>query len=92
MTFGALKPCSVCKDGQLVFNKVGYICQGNLTEWTKCERVEKTPKRTKFRVPKELAQEYSFLKKYKYVARNRVIKAVQPTVSVKKEEDEADSK
>ncbi|KRT82026.1 hypothetical protein AMK59_5757, partial [Oryctes borbonicus] len=90
MTFGALLPCPQC-NGQFVFNKIGYICEGNLTEWTKCGVIEKTPPRRKFVVPKEIAADYPFLKKYKYVKRTRVIKEVSIPVPVKKE-DEVDSK
>nr|XP_023025730.1 poly [ADP-ribose] polymerase [Leptinotarsa decemlineata] len=92
MTFGALTPCKTCKGGQLVFSKGGYICTGDLTEWTKCTAVSKEPKRKPFKVPESLANEYSFLKKYKYVPRKRVIKEVVPSNSgvVKKEEDNAE--
>ncbi|CAG9763321.1 unnamed protein product [Ceutorhynchus assimilis] len=91
MTFGALKRCKECQDGQLVFHKLGYTCTGNLSEWAKCTNVTKEPERTKFLVPKDLKEEYAFLKNYKYVARNRVFKDVNPTVPIKKEvKDEAD--
>lgn len=92
MTFGALEPCDVCGKGQLVFNKVGYICQGDLTEWTKCQHITKEPKRKPFKVPNEL-KEYSFLKKYKYTPRTRAIRFVpssESKVKVKKQ-DEVDS-
>uniref|UniRef100_UPI003134487B Poly-(ADP-ribose) polymerase n=1 Tax=Tribolium castaneum TaxID=7070 RepID=UPI003134487B len=87
MTFGALVPCSVCKHGQLVFEKFGYICKGNLTEYTKCRTQVKEPPRKPFKVPAELKQ-YPFLKKYKYVPRTRVVKNAPPSYSVKKEEGE----
>lgn len=92
MTFGALEPCAECGKGQLVFNKVGYICQGDLTEWTKCQHITKEPKRKPFKVPNEL-KEYSFLKKYKYTPRTRTIRFVpssESKVKVKKQ-DEVDS-
>ncbi|XP_045461901.1 poly [ADP-ribose] polymerase [Harmonia axyridis] len=91
MTFGALEPCKVCHGGQYVYNKLGYICHGDLTEWSKCNNITKTPARRPFKVPKELEKEYSFLKRYKYVPRTRIIKDVSPTGAVKKE-DEADDK
>ncbi|XP_060519943.1 poly [ADP-ribose] polymerase [Cylas formicarius] len=91
MAFGALLPCPKCKDGQLVFNKAGYICTGVLSEWAKCQNIIKEPKRKKFVVPDDLAQEYKFLKKYRYVKRTRIVRDVNPTVSVKKvAKDEAD--
>lgn len=91
MTFGALKRCNVCKHGQLVFNKVGYICEGNLTEWTKCGHIEKIPERTPFKVP-DYYTNFDLLGDYKYVPRTRVIKAVQSTAPAKTDEDETDSK
>lgn len=89
MTFGALKPCEKCK-GQLVFSKAGYVCTGNLTEWTKCAAVVKEPKRVAFKVPKEFAETYQFLKSYKYKSRTRVVKDVHPTNGMKKEEEAAE--
>lgn len=96
MTFGRLAPCEICKGGQYVFNKFGYICQGDLTEWSKCNNVMKEPKRLPFTVPKELAEEYSFLKRYKYVPRTRILRDVKPSVPVGiplvvKKEEEAES-
>lgn len=89
MTFGALLPCKECKHGQLVFDKFGYKCRGNLTEWTKCNTFVKEPARTPFQIPPDLKKEYPFLKKYKFVARTRVVKNAPPDYnSVKKEEDD----
>ncbi|XP_037073152.1 poly [ADP-ribose] polymerase 1-like [Pollicipes pollicipes] len=90
MTFGALNPCTICKKGQLSFKSgVGYQCQGNLTEWTKCTNVEKEPKRRLFTVPKELADEYPFLKKYKCKLGKRVMADLgQTTATIKQEKAE----
>lgn len=89
MTFGTLLPCDECKGGQFVFDKCGYVCHGNITEWSKCNFTTKEPKRAPFKVPKDLAEEHSFLKKYKYVPRSRLIKDVKPSSAaiVKKEEE-----
>ncbi|KAL3275884.1 hypothetical protein HHI36_020621 [Cryptolaemus montrouzieri] len=92
MTFGTLEPCQICNGGQYVYSKLGYVCHGDLTEWSKCNNVTKTPQRSAFKIPKEFANEHSFLKKYKYVPRTRVFKDVNPTNGVKKEEDETDGK
>lgn len=86
MTFGALEFCKLCKGGQYVYNKLGYICNGDLTEWSKCNNITKNPRRRPFLAPKELAKEYSFLKKYKYVPRTRIFKDVAIPINVKKEE------
>ncbi|KAF5305635.1 hypothetical protein FQR65_LT07716 [Abscondita terminalis] len=90
MAFGALQSCTECKMGQFRLDKLGYVCHGNVTEWSKCNYVTKEPPRAPFKVPKELAEQYSFLKKYKYVRRTRIFKDVKPSVSamkVKKEEE-----
>lgn len=87
MTFGTLAPCENCKGGQFVFKTGGYVCQGDLTEWSKCNKIVKEPKRTQFIIPEDLSH-YSFLSKYSYVPRVRIIKDVKPKVvdAVKKED------
>lgn len=87
LTFGALQPCPNCK-GQYIFNKSNYVCNGNLTEWVKCENILKEPPRVAARIPSSLADEYSFLNK-SFKVKARALKYVPPTVSsnsVKKEE------
>jgi poly [ADP-ribose] polymerase 1 len=79
MTFGALEPCKTCKTGQFVFDKPGYVCSGDLTEWVKCMQVEKDPKRCKCKIPEELAAKYSFLAKYKSKVQKRFIKYFAPS-------------
>ncbi|GLH03003.1 Poly [ADP-ribose] polymerase [Gryllus bimaculatus] len=90
MTFGALQPCEQCKDGQFTFRSgVGYQCQGDLTEWTKCLNTVEEPKRKPFKVPRELADEYDFLAKYKFVSQGkRLFDKVEPSTSKVKKEDE----
>ncbi|XP_041351454.1 poly [ADP-ribose] polymerase 1-like [Gigantopelta aegis] len=75
MGFGALETCPECKNGQYVFTAEGYKCTGDLTDWTKCMNITKTPKRKAFKVPKEF-HDVDFLKKYKYVKRDRVFPSV----------------
>ncbi|XP_064601493.1 LOW QUALITY PROTEIN: poly [ADP-ribose] polymerase 1-like [Liolophura sinensis] len=77
MAFGALQKCPECEDGQLVYSTTGYRCTGNITSWTKCVHQTKTPKRKPFKVPSEY-HDVPFLKKYKYVKRERVF----PTVTL----------
>uniref|UniRef100_A0A182ST04 NAD(+) ADP-ribosyltransferase n=1 Tax=Anopheles maculatus TaxID=74869 RepID=A0A182ST04_9DIPT len=91
LLFGALERCSKC-GGQYVLQKAAYVCQGNLTEWTKCMNAEKAPPRKKTKIPDELKSEYSFLKRYKSSVSDRVFRYVPPSVStamkgVKKEEE-----
>lgn len=89
MTFGAFKPCKECNDCYFVFSKTGYLCHGNLTEWSKCNSLVKEPERKPFIIPDEY-KELNCFKNYKFVKRTRVIKEVNPTFAVKK--DEVDGK
>uniref|UniRef100_T1IQQ9 Poly [ADP-ribose] polymerase n=1 Tax=Strigamia maritima TaxID=126957 RepID=T1IQQ9_STRMM len=72
MTFGNPKPCKECQGGKLVYQTEGYKCHGNMTEWTKCTFVTKNPEREPFTVPGEMKEKFDFLKKYKYVKRERI--------------------
>lgn len=51
LTFGALKRCPVCNDGQLTFTKNGYICTGNISEWAKCDNFIVEPLRVACKIP-----------------------------------------
>lgn len=67
MTFGALDPCTVCNDGRFKYESgKGYVCKGNLTEWTKCTNLLKEPKRREFRIPEEMKTAFDFLANYKF--------------------------
>ncbi|XP_050082523.1 poly [ADP-ribose] polymerase [Anopheles aquasalis] len=93
ITFGALERCSKC-GGQFALQKSAYVCEGNLTEWTKCMHAEKVPARKKTKIPSDIKSEYAFLKSYKSVVSDRLIRYVPPSVStvttkLKKEEDVA---
>ncbi|XP_017778505.1 PREDICTED: poly [ADP-ribose] polymerase [Nicrophorus vespilloides] len=92
MTFGTLRPCPDCREGQLVFNKDGYYCQGDATEWAKCNGFAERPNREKFLVPDKLAEKYSFLQKYSSSVKHRIFKKVTPTAKVVKKDDEEDDK
>lgn len=72
MVFGALEPCEECEGGQLTFHEDGYHCTGNVTGWTKCAFVTKTPNRKPFKIPKQYLEDFDFLKNYKYEKRNRL--------------------
>ncbi|CAA9996602.1 unnamed protein product, partial [Nesidiocoris tenuis] len=63
MTCGALKRCSVCSKGQLVFKDNGYHCTGDLSEWAKCTYFDRTPPRVKCRIPEGLLDDYDFLER-----------------------------
>ena len=78
MTFGALESCGECGGGQLVYQSgVGYKCQGDMSEWTKCSVVSQNPARREFKVPKEYIQEYTFLSMYKPKTGTRIIPQLQ---------------
>lgn len=91
LTFGALERCPTCK-GQFVFNKSSYMCDGNLSEWVKCENIVREPPRQVCRIPKALLEKYKFLDR-KYKVQTRAVRFVAPTAvfaAVKKEEDLTD--
>lgn len=89
MTFGCLKECPKCKSTYMKFGKQGYVCRGDLSEWTKCLTLYKEPARRPFSVPSEYKENFGFLKKYKYAPKVRVFREAAPSDSgVKKEEDE----
>merc|ERR1719431_1418267 len=74
MTFGALEPCMECNGGQLVYQSgVGYRCQGDLSEWTKCQVKSINPKRREFKVPNDFKQQYDFLAMYKSKVGTRIL-------------------
>lgn len=80
MAFGVLEKCGECS-GQLVFRISGYICTGMATEWAQCSYQTDKPIRKPFKVSKELTQKYDFLKKYKYVKRDRIyVPALQEAI------------
>ncbi|CAI9730721.1 [ADP-ribose] polymerase 1-like [Octopus vulgaris] len=74
MAFGALAKCPECPEGKLTFKSDGYRCTGNITSWTKCFYVTRTPKRKAFKIPSEY-HDADVLKKYKYKKRDRVFAA-----------------
>ena len=40
---------------------VGYRCQGDLSEWTKCQVKTVTPARKKFKIPEEFRLKWDFM-------------------------------
>ncbi|XP_066587156.1 poly [ADP-ribose] polymerase [Prorops nasuta] len=88
--FGALEICPKC-GGQLSFTSgVGYTCNGNLSEWVKCENVIIDPKRSKVQIPIELKETYPQLFKKLKVGKRAIRLAVPSTSSVGKKEDVVD--
>ncbi|XP_033736235.1 poly [ADP-ribose] polymerase 1-like isoform X2 [Pecten maximus] len=90
MVFGALEKCPECKKGQLVYSAVGYKCTGNMTEWTKCMYITKTPKRKNFKVPKDY-YDVPFLKNFKFQKRERAFSSAAVVSSLDGSLDTVDS-
>ena len=51
----------------------GESCQGDLSEWTKCQVVSQQPARREFKIPADYRQEHSFLAMYKSKTGTRII-------------------
>ncbi|KAM7363583.1 poly-(ADP-ribose) polymerase [Cochliomyia hominivorax] len=81
LVFGAILPCPQCKGRQLLFQKSGYLCNGELTEWTKCANLIKEPERKACKVPSDLKSEYSFLKDVRKAPAVRTIRYIPPSTS-----------
>ncbi|XP_053963564.1 poly [ADP-ribose] polymerase [Anastrepha ludens] len=82
LAFGALLPCPQCKGCQLLFSKSGYLCNGQLTEWTKCSNLIKEPERKPCKIPTNLKEKYSFLQKIKNKTGCRIVKYIPPSIAV----------
>lgn len=62
MTFGALRRCEKCKNGQLTYaSGIGYKCNGDATEWVKCDNIVLEPPRKAFKGPPDMLDHYPFL-------------------------------
>lgn len=74
--FGAIESCSECPDGKLIYSaEHGYVCNGNISAWTKCTVKTLTPKRKPFVIPKEYREANEFLKKLKLNVTERLFSA-----------------
>lgn len=82
MTFGALEACDKCGGQFSYVSGTGYKCEGDLSEWVKCDNVSVDPKRKIFKVPKELGEEYEFLKNYKGKVKKRLMCLNQRSVNI----------
>lgn len=88
LTFGAISKCQKCNKGDMIFAKYGYMCNGNVDEWTLCENFEVNPKRVKCKIPTHLKgdkKEGGFFVKYKPKIEDR---AVRPKIDIKIKKDE----
>ncbi|XP_039968527.1 poly [ADP-ribose] polymerase isoform X2 [Bactrocera neohumeralis] len=82
LTFGSLLPCPQCKSCEILFSKSGYLCNGQLTEWTKCSNILKNPERKPCKVPKSLKEKYAFLSEIKNKTEHRIVKYNPPSIAV----------
>ncbi|KAH8292667.1 hypothetical protein KR044_013023 [Drosophila immigrans] len=81
LTFGAIETCTDCNGNQFIFNKVGYSCNGNISEWTKCTNVLLQPKRLSCKIPNGLKLLYPVFKTYKRNTEVRIIQYLPPSAS-----------
>lgn len=81
LTFGAIEPCPECKGGPMLFEKSGYLCNGNLTEWTRCATAIKEPKRKPCKISSALRSSYSFLKDVRKSTSVRAIRYIPPSAA-----------
>ncbi|XP_055294999.1 poly [ADP-ribose] polymerase-like isoform X2 [Sitodiplosis mosellana] len=72
LCFGALAPCSMCKDGQMVLKNSIYCCTGNISEWSKCVNTAKTPNR----VPVQIPEKYQIFLRGNFKVRARILNDV----------------
>ena len=88
LTFGTLSPCPEC-GGQFRFDNKGYICTGSSDEWSSCVYTTREPKRVATKIPMDIAEDHSFLAKYKCKVQTRFLPYFQQSIqslNVKKEE------
>lgn len=93
IVFGALEACDKCKGGTLIFANSAYVCTGNISEWAKCDNIQKEPKRRGVKIPSAIKEAHPFLAK-KFKVQTRAVKYVPPVPlkPVKKESaDEVDA-
>ncbi|XP_041632333.1 poly [ADP-ribose] polymerase isoform X2 [Drosophila kikkawai] len=79
LAFGAIQPCVECKSSQFTFNKSGYICNGNISEWTKCNTLLREPVKSACQVPKDLTEIYDFLNTVQKKPVTRIIQYLPPS-------------
>ncbi|RZF40692.1 hypothetical protein LSTR_LSTR007983 [Laodelphax striatellus] len=82
MSFGVPAACTKCKSTNLLFKTgIGYVCHGDLTEWVKCQEIYEKPKRTAFKLPKEIKKNCPELAKIKYKPADRLFVKCAPSTS-----------
>lgn len=80
--YGAIEPCDKCNNGNFIFGNSAYLCDGNISEWAKCDNVMKEPKRIPIKIPKSIHDKHKFLSK-KFKVQTRAMKDIVPVFSNK---------
>lgn len=88
--FGALVACDKCKNGKFIFGNSAYLCNGNLSEWAKCDNIAKEPKRVPVKIPSHIKDKHPFLAK-KFKVQNRAVKFLPPMPSIKVKKEDGDN-
>ncbi|XP_059048332.1 poly [ADP-ribose] polymerase [Achroia grisella] len=81
MAFGALEPCSECKNGQLILDTFGYKCTGHISDWTKCSYTTQDPKRKLLKIPSSYKNNPAF-SKYKSKVDIRAFRTAAPPATL----------
>lgn len=85
ISFGAIPKCTKCLNGNMIFSKNGYKCDGTLNEWANCDRFESSLQRQAVKFPKSMnsfADQLLTSSRIKLVVQNRAVRPiVEPNCS-----------
>lgn len=81
IAFGAIQKCTKCPNGNFIFSKHGYKCDGRLNEWAFCDRFEASPQRQAVKFPKSMSafREKLTSSRIKLVVQNRAVRPMTET-------------
>lgn len=77
INFGALAKCQKCLNGDMIFTKHGYTCNGATSEWAFCGNFVEKPLRLKCKIPKALKNcngANNFFASYKSIIVDRAVR------------------
>lgn len=83
ISFGAIPKCTKCPNGNLIFSKHGYQCDGRLNEWANCDRFETNLQRQPVTFPRSMNafRDQLTLSRIKLVVQNRAVRPMQEKVA-----------
>lgn len=58
----------------MIFQKHGYVCNGNISEWAQCGHFEEKPLRMKCKIPSEMKKDGDFFSKYSSKVEDRALR------------------